>query len=438
MAGAVTRDRAGPWEGRRQTGPQSPARRQKSRPRGADGILRSVTAAPALPADRVPEPIRALLARLDEAGHPSVLVGGCVRDLVEGRSVHDFDVATPAPPERVLTLFPRAVPIGLRHGTVMVPTPAGPVDVTRFRGARIEDDLGRRDFTINALAWRPGEAAPLDLHGGLDDLAAGRLRAVGDADARLAEDPLRALRAARLVSERGLRPEPALEAALARAAPSVTTVAAERLRSEIVRILLGERAGDGLGLLRRAGIEAVLAPGVAEDAAALVEALPRERDVRLAGWLLEAPARRVLARLRLSNAATNRIARAVGEHPVERRIDPARPAAVRRWLHRHPPEDVDLQLALAAAAVSLGRGDAARLAALRRAVDAARADETLALRRADLALDGEAVMRVLGTGPGPAVGEALRYLTECVLDDPTENEPARLRARLEAWAKERR
>nr|NIU21827.1 tRNA nucleotidyltransferase [Actinomycetota bacterium]NIU70225.1 tRNA nucleotidyltransferase [Actinomycetota bacterium]NIW32111.1 tRNA nucleotidyltransferase [Actinomycetota bacterium]NIX24343.1 tRNA nucleotidyltransferase [Actinomycetota bacterium] len=102
-----------------------------------------------LDADRIPGPVRAVLARLREAGHAAHLVGGCVRDLSRGRTSHDFDVTTPAPPDAVLALFPRAVPTGLRHGTVMVPTSSGPVDVTRYRrGPKLEDDLACRDFTI--------------------------------------------------------------------------------------------------------------------------------------------------------------------------------------------------------------------------------------------------------------------------------------------------
>jgi tRNA nucleotidyltransferase/poly(A) polymerase len=391
---------------------------------------------PRLAAERVPAPVRDLLEHLAEDGHPSVLVGGCVRDLLEDRPVHDFDVATPAPPERVLELFPHAVPIGLRHGTVMVPTPAGPVDVTRFRsGPRLEDDLAHRDFTVNALAWSPGGELR-DPHGGAADLAAGRLRAVGDADARLAEDPVRALRAARLVAERGLAPDAALVDAMGRAAPTLRGVAPERLRAELERLLVAPRAGDGLRLLRRTGIEAELAPGAREHAPELVDALPRERDARLAGWLVGTPVRRVLARLRFSNATVGRLARVLHEHPVEAHAEPARPPSVRRLLHRFEPEDVDLLLALADVAARVeGRAEAARrVATLRGAIEAQRADAALALHRADLALDGEAVMRALGRGPGPEIGEALRYLTECVLEDPTENEPDRLRARLEAWA----
>jgi len=354
--------------------------------------------------------------------------------------VRDFDVTTPAPVERVLALFRHAIPTGLRHGTVMVPTPAGPVDVTRFRnGPRLEDDLAHRDFTLNALAWSPGDSL-VDPHGGIPDLAAGRLRAVGDPDARLAEDPLRALRAARLLAERGFEPDDALVAAMSRAAAAVGRVAAERLRAELERLLVAEHAGDGLRLLRRTGIEAELAPGASERAPERVDALPRERDARLAGWLLGTPARRVLVRLRFSNATIARIARVLAEHPVEARIDPARPPSVRRLLHRFSPDEVDRMLALAAVEADLdGKpGAAERVAALRRAIETERAHAALALRREDLALDGKEVMRLLDRGPGPEIGEALRYLTECVLEDPHENEPGRLRARLEAWAKGRR
>ncbi|HKJ23676.1 MAG TPA: hypothetical protein VKB65_02560 [Myxococcota bacterium] len=394
---------------------------------------------PALAPERVPAPVRELLARLAADGHPSMLVGGCVRDLAEGRPVHDFDVATPAPIERVLALFPRAIPIGLRHGTVMVPTPAGPVDVTRFRsGPRLVDDLAHRDFTLNAIAWSPGGAL-VDPHDGVADLAAGRLRAVGDADARLAEDPLRALRAARLVAERGFTPDPALVAAMARAAPAVAGVAAERLRAELERLLLAPHAGDGLRLLRDTGIEAQIAPGVSERAAERVDALPRQRDARLAGWLVGTPVRRVLARLRFSNATVGRVARVLHEHPVQARTEPSRPPSVRRLLHRFEPADLDLLLTLAAVSARVdGPPEAAeRVAALRRAVETQRSDEALALRRGDLALDGAEVMRLLGRGPGPEIGEALRYLTDCVLEDPADNEPGRLRARLEAWAAKR-
>lgn len=370
-----------------------------------------------------------------------MLVGGCLRDLLEERPVHDFDVATSAPPGDVLAIFPRAVPTGLRHGTVMVPGAAGPVDVTTFRhGPHLLDDLAHRDFTVNAVAWDPATGAILDPYGGLADLRAGRLRAVGCASERLAEDPLRALRAVRLLAERGLEPDDELVAAMAGLGARPAAVAPERLRAELERILLAPRAADGLRLLRRTGLEAVLAPGVAEGAAERVDAMPPARDERLAAWLLGTDPPPILARLRFGHATIERVARILREHPVQDRSDPGSGASVRRLLHRVADREIEALLALAAVAGPTGAppepAARERLEALRAALTRERAAETLASGREVLALDGKQVMEVLGCGPGPRIGAALRYLTELVLTDPASNQAAILCDRLRAWAQE--
>lgn len=384
-----------------------------------------------------------VIETLSDAGYEAWLVGGCVRDLLQGVAAGDFDVTTSAPSEACLALFPRAVPIGLRHGTVMVPTASGPVDVTRYRaGSSLAEDLAHRDFTLNAMAYDPRGQRLVDLHGGREDLAKGRLRAVGRASERLAEDPLRALRAARLVATLDLDLDPELVAALPGAVEPLRTVARERVRHELSRLLLARGAGAGLALLRSSGLEADLAPGAAVDAAQVVPALPVRLEIRLAGWLRGARSTRILRRLRFPRRSVDLVERLLRWHPVESGVDPRRDASVRRQLRRVGPAYVDELVALRRAELTVGatrERDAARdaLAALERfeaAVSRQRQAGSLALQRQDLALDGAEVMEILGLGPGPAVGRALRHLTERVVDDPSVNTPDRLRELLAAWA----
>ncbi|HKY60847.1 MAG TPA: CCA tRNA nucleotidyltransferase, partial [Gemmatimonadota bacterium] len=164
-----------------------------------------------------------VVRRLREDRRAAFAVGGGVRDGLLGLPVAEWDVATDAPPERVLELFERTHPVGLEHGTVGVRVGGETVEVTTFRsdvatdgrhavvrfGASLEQDLARRDFTINALAWDPVEGRIHDPFGGLDDLAAGRLATVGDPDRRLVEDYLRILRAFRFAARFDLEVDPA-------------------------------------------------------------------------------------------------------------------------------------------------------------------------------------------------------------------------------------
>jgi tRNA nucleotidyltransferase (CCA-adding enzyme) len=398
--------------------------------------------------------VSALAARLRAAGHEVFLVGGCVRDALRGEPVRDFDLATSAAAEAVLALFPRAVPTGLRHGTVTIPTEAGPVDVTTYRaGPSLETDLAHRDFSVNAMAVDPRTGALIDPWDGRSDLAAGRLRAVGSAAERLAEDPLRALRAARLVAMLGLAPDPALEAALPAAREALGSVARERIRAELEALLCGAQAGDGLALLARSGIAQHLAPGLRADAPPVVAALPGDLGLRLAAWLRGTRAQSILAALRFPRRLAQHVVLLLRLHPVEAVVEPESDISVRRLLQRAGEENVVALIALRRAELAAddaadgGRGDAAsrevrdttaaaaraRLDALEAALARVRAAGTLALHRFDLALDGEAVMQALGCGPGRIVGAALRFLTERVLEDPACNTPERLQALLAGW-----
>jgi tRNA nucleotidyltransferase/poly(A) polymerase len=382
----------------------------------------------------VPPAVAELCAALRARGHEAVLVGGCVRDALLGRPVRDWDVATSASVAQLLALLPRAVPIGAsaRHGTALVPTAAGPVDVTTFRGPDLASDLARRDFTANAMAWADDAQRLIDPHGGRDDLAAKRLRAVGRAADRFAEDPVRALRAARLAAELGLLPDAEIEAAMRASATSLAAVAPERVRAELVRTLVGPHAAEALELLRRTGVEALLAPGVRADAAAVVGGLPANLALRLAGWLRGAARGRVLARLRFGRNVARRVDRLLALHPLDAGWDGSE-AGVRRVRQRAGDAETLAELLALRDAECAAAGDGwstARIAALRAALAAS---PTPLFGPGDLALRGDEVMAALGCGPSPRVGRALRHLVACVVAEPAANTPERLRALLAQW-----
>ncbi|MEA4954214.1 MAG: tRNA nucleotidyltransferase [Pseudoflavonifractor sp.] len=203
------------------------------------------------------------------SGWAAYPVGGCVRDLLLGRTPGDVDICTAARPETVLALFPDAVPTGLKHGTVTVPTPDGPVEITTFRreggyadgrhpgtvtfDAGLVEDLSRRDFTVNAMALAP-DGTVIDCFGGREDLARGVIRCVGEPDRRFSEDALRMLRGVRFCAQLGFTLEEQTAAAMDRNALRAAQISRERIRAELEKTLLSphpQRAGKliRLGLL---------------------------------------------------------------------------------------------------------------------------------------------------------------------------------------------
>jgi tRNA nucleotidyltransferase/poly(A) polymerase len=392
------------------------------------------TDAPQIP---LPEALRALLAELDAAGCEALAVGASVRELLAGRVPESFEVAARASFAELLARLPEGVVTGPER--LCLASSAGPIEVRPRRADALEDELASRDFTIHALAVdRDGRL--FDPHGGSQDLAAGILRATRDPDARMAEDPLRALRALRLAAELGFEIEPATQAAVARAAPALPSVRAARLRSELGRLLLSDRAAEGLRALRRSGIEAQLAPGVGEDAASIVGLLPRDLELRLAAWLCEARAIATLRALRYPRGRIWRVERLLQLHPIEAGPAQAREQRVRR-LARRSEADLAGLIALREAEIAVrGEGEEAarRLVPVRAAALRALRQDHLADRRATLALDGEDVKRHLGVGPGAHVGQALRFLAERIAADPGCNEREALLRLLDAWAAERR
>jgi tRNA nucleotidyltransferase/poly(A) polymerase len=381
----------------------------------------------------LPPPVRGVLELLERAGFPAAALGVCVRELARGAVPEAFEIAARASFAQLLALFPRGVVTGPEQ--LCLPSAAGPIDLHPGCVEGLEQELARRDFTLHAMALR-SDGALCDPHGGREDLDAGILRATDDPDARFAEDPLRALRAARLVAEQGFTLAPDTQAAAARVAHAVASARPARLRSEICRLLLADDAAEGLRCLRRLGIEAVLAPGVGDDAADLVALLPRDLELRLAAWLRDARAVATLRALRFSRGRTWRVERLLQLHPIEAGPAHAREQRVRRLARRSEADLIGL-IALREAEIAVrGEGEAAarRLLPVRAAAARALRADHLADRRATLAVDGEDVKRRLGVGPGAHVGQALRHLAERVAEDPRRNQRETLLSLLDEWA----
>jgi tRNA nucleotidyltransferase/poly(A) polymerase len=382
----------------------------------------------------LPPAVAAVIAQLCARGHETHAVGPSVRALLDREPVRDFEVSTSADGRELLALFPRAVPLDAGPRRLVLPSAAGTIELVPHAFASgICGELSHRDFTLHALA-ADAEGRVLDPFEGRTDAAAARLRCVGRAPERIAEDPLRMLRAARLVATRGLVPAASLVAALRDAREQITSVAEARLRGELHALLLGPHADRGLALLRETGIEALLAEGVATDAAAVVAALPADLELRLAAWLRGTRAVRILRRLREPRPRVVAVERLLHLHPIDAIAQPEHDASFRRLVRRSQPVLPGLLALRDAEIAARGEGPPARerLAVLRRAIDRARAPAAEG-GEVELALDGRAVMEILACGPGPEIGRALRQLAKAVAADPACNTAEALRERLLAW-----
>ena len=388
-----------------------------------------------------------------------------MRDALLGRRSGDWDLTTKARPDQLQKLFRRTVPIGIEHGTVGVLARDGTMfEVTTFRkdvetdgrhavvafADRVEDDLARRDFTINAIAWHPLREELLDPFRGIEDLDARVLRTVGVAADRLAEDYLRVLRAFRFAGRFALKIEQETWSALRESVRHLTSLSAERVREELLKVLSEDPEPSGtLALYAESGALSVLYPELSEFRAAdvgadawseklaSVDQLPTGRPyLRLAQllWGLgPSAAATVLTRLRLSNAQIDEVARRA-ECPEMPPAD-ADDEAFRRWLSAAG----SIRFA-AVARLGLARARARHQTGFDGSCDAVvaawrRARAVLAtgpaLSVAELAVDGRDLIR-MGLRPGPDFGLILDDLLDFVLEDPARNRADVLETRVGA------
>ena len=235
-----------------------------------------------MPGNSAQDAAAQIVARLRAAGHQAYFVGGCVRDLLLGREPKDFDVATSALPDQVLTLFEKTFAVGAHFGVVLVSSgePEIMTEVATFRSDGVysdgrhpdavrfssspDEDVKRRDFTINGMLLDPATGEVLDFVGGRNDLQAGLIRAIGDPGERFAEDKLRMLRAVRFAARFAFALQPATAMAIRELAPAVNQVSRERVRDELTRMLTEGRAGSAFEMLDATGLLAQVLPEVAK------------------------------------------------------------------------------------------------------------------------------------------------------------------------------
>ena len=442
----------------------------------------------------VPRVVTEFARAFTQHGRLCYLVGGAIRDLLLGHRSVDFDIATDALPEQVHRMFPRVIPTGIKHGTVTVLFQDVRFEVTTFRidreyldGRRpgsveftpsIEEDLKRRDFTINAIAFDLIGRTLLDPHDGRGDLHRRIIRAIGDPLARFREDGLRPLRACRFAAQLGFTVEPATLAAIPQTLETVRKVSAERIRDELIRLLEAPEPSAGFRLMHGSSLLTLLLPELQAGAgvqqrgrqpgtparqpgtpamhcfdvlehslrscdaasagnlpvrlAALLHdigkpgALRREEDGTLSFHGHEKLSAELsvglLTRLRFSNQLIHKTRHLVLHHMFNY-TGQWSDAAVRRFIARVGEEHIPDLLALRRADQVGTCGDSSPSAAL--AAFSRRLEQVLAAAGAltlkDLAVDGRDVMDALRLPPGPHIGVLLAHLLESVLEDPQLN-----------------
>jgi tRNA nucleotidyltransferase (CCA-adding enzyme) len=408
----------------------------------------------------IPQAVREIAERLEREGYDTWAVGGAVRDALLGLSRGDWDLATAARPEAVRRLFRPSYPIGIKFGTVGVRGGDGLVyEVTTFRrdietdgrhavveyADEIEDDLARRDFTVNAIAYHPLRHEYRDPHGGRADLSRKNLRCVGEPAQRFAEDYLRVLRGLRFAGLYQLEIQQATWDALIEAVPRLPRLSGERIREELVKTLDGSVPSAALALYRKSGALETIAPELADladegwkNSLEAIDSLPESRAALRLVLLFAAAGSRIenlMTRLRFSNAEMREVA------TLARAMEWPLPGAgdivtARRWLSEVTPERANDTLRLHFAMVRARTGDAAARRALaesaRVVLSVKRSGDPVSLKH--LAIDGNEILTALGARPGPEIGRLLRLCLDAVIEDPKLNRREVLMRLVREWS----
>lgn len=426
---------------------------------------------------KLPATVKAILDSLHAAGFEAYAVGGCIRDSILGRRPDDWDITTSARPEQVKEIFNRTVDTGIAHGTVTVLVGSKPHEVTTYRidgeyrdarhpeevtfTASLPEDLKRRDFTINAMAYNE-EDGLVDLYGGIDDLQRKVIRCVGDPMERFSEDALRILRAVRFSAQLSFGIDRDTVAGIIRLAPTLEKISAERICAELMKLITSDHP-DYLKVAYEAGITRIILPEfdemmrtpqnnphhcytVGEHTLKSMCAVEADKTLRLTmllhdigkpschttdengidhfkghGLLGAEMAKAVMRRLKLDNGTIRQVTTLVKYH--DWRMQPEE-KEVRRAVHKIGTELFPLLIKVQNAD-TLAQSETYRTLKLQRIIEVSLVYERImkagqCLKLKDLEITGRDILS-LGGRPGPEVGELLNAALEEVLNEPGKN-----------------
>lgn len=401
----------------------------------------------------IPQGVRSICDILVSHGEDGFLVGGSLRDLILGCPPGDWDLATTATPSKMMRIFRRVIPTGIEHGTVTVIINRETYEVTTLRSddeytdgrhpdsvkfvTNIEEDLSRRDLTINAIAWNPISKIISDPFNGRGDIADKCLRAVGDPLQRFDEDGLRIMRAARFAAtlEFGIHKDTLN--ALAHKVERLQKVSTERKRDELIKLLLANKPSFGLHVLNDNGILPYLCDALAESAhqghwgsiVQRVDNIGAKLHLRLAALFLDVAVDKLDAwmnRFIIDKRTKKKVRCLVGQMPLQY-DESFSDVQVRKLAMQIGKEYLDdlCQLSQAAAMAYISPVDIQRPGLFSCRLKRMNMQRAV-LSISELAVSGKKLMDALGVPSGKHVGRILDYLLQCVIEDPDNNNEARL------------
>ena len=422
--------------------------------------------------EKIPDIVHIISERLVKSGYQAFIVGGAIRDSLLGCQVKDWDVATDALPDRIHDLFPELTRFDLKHGTVTLVSEGRHFEVTTFRGtggfsSSIEEDLAHRDFTFNAMAYDITNKRIIDPFGGQRDLEGKIVRAVLNPSERFREDPLRIMRVIRFSMELGFAIESETLIAIQPMAQEIDSVAKERVRDELVKIVMAKRPSAGFHLMRKSGLLKRILPELVEgyrkrqnnyhkytiyrhtmetvdsvkcDPVLRLSALfhdiakPQLRKKINGKWRFLGHAtasadltKEIMMRLKFANESITRVTHLIAHHMFNYKQGLS-DKAVRRFIKRIGPDNVDDLIALRKAddlAHGWGRDFEKDIEKFRNRVNS-QIKKSYPFTISDLEVNGHDVMEITGIQSSPRVGRILNQLLEIVIERPEYNQKNKL------------